>query len=282
MQDFLEEIPNDSVDVILKRMADAAILLSKVAEMNQIKSHALIPGLYLHVPELLREYVAHEYRADDEVESDIDKLNKMGLTMVQIWKIFSSSVVAPLDSDGFFQALTMLKEDFDFTIVQFTTFMSNGGVAARVEKEAFINALMALKDNLDLSTDQPTTFMSNSVAARIEKEAFINALRALKNNLGLSTDRLTTFMSDGVAARIEQEAFMKAVLELNTDMGLSNAQLVHGTWIEAIITRVSLATPPPQRPTRPEHPSFNETASYGGAGKCMNAGLSMASAKSCV
>ena len=62
VRDFAEGIENVAVDDILSRMVLAAVELPKVSRMRTAQAAALLPELFVEIPEHLRQHIAKGFR----------------------------------------------------------------------------------------------------------------------------------------------------------------------------------------------------------------------------
>lgn len=70
VEDFATEKSNDKITSILARMLTKASLLPKLSNLKVEIAMSILPDLFSHVPEHLREWIAHDVRRDRYVESD--------------------------------------------------------------------------------------------------------------------------------------------------------------------------------------------------------------------
>ena len=116
-----------------------------------------------------------------------------------------SSVLARINSPGFWKALRGLRIARGMSSRQIFTLVTNG-VAAKLESADFMSAFNTLFDRF--TSKQIVTLMSDSVAAGLEHPRFMTAFNALSDRF--ASQQVITLMSDSVAAGLEHPRFMMA------------------------------------------------------------------------
>ena len=78
LADFAEDVPNADVNAILGRMVASAVQLPKVSKMGTATAMKLLPELFRKVPAHLVDYIAKDFRSDDDVLEDCSKIAALG------------------------------------------------------------------------------------------------------------------------------------------------------------------------------------------------------------
>ena len=116
-----------------------------------------------------------------------------------------SSVLARINSPGFWKALRGLRIARGMSSRQIFTLVTNG-IATKLESADFMSAFNTLFDRF--TSKQVVTLMSDSVAAGLEHPRFMTAFNALFDRF--TSKQVVTLMSNSVAARLEDPRFMTA------------------------------------------------------------------------